>query len=614
MRLLLACLLLAAAVLPTQAQTVNICDRTPQVRSAILEAIDADECAAVNSDEMASVGVLTLHDEHLTALAGGDFAGLTSLQILRLQRNQLTTLPAGVFDSLTSLQYLFLYDNQLTALPVGVFDDVTSLQELWLDGNQLTTLPDGVFDGLTNLQTLILRRNCLTALPDSVFDSLISLEALSLGSNQLTGFPEGAFDGLASLQKLYLYNNWLTTFPAGVFDGLASLEALSLGGNELTALPDGVFDGLANLQELYLYDNQLTALPDGVFHGLTSLQTLDLSDNKLTLRVGLFDGLTSLQRLLLHDNQLTALPAGVFDGLSSLQTLDLVDNHLVELTRNDALFAGFSAEVDILLNGQTSETRLVAAVPSMVSAADSRRQGFVRIVNESQDSGTVRVFAFGDDATRRDDSIEIRLGANQVVHFNANDLEYGNVDKGIEGVGSMGADSDWRLDIETDLDVRVLAFVRHDDGFLTTMHDVLPRNDQGRLVAYTFNPSSNVNQASSLHLVNTGESEEYVRIVGIDDQGRKKVMSFPLAGREPRTLSAFDLENGWESGWRQIGPNQWRNFVGPYGTLGDGSGKWRLFITAGRSVVGISLLESVTTGHLTNISTAGVAGGGVGVE
>ena len=87
---------------------------------------------------------------------------------------------------------------------------------------------------------------------------------------------------------------------------------------------------------------------------------------------------------------------------------------------------------------------------------------------------------------------------------------------------------DWRLSVETSLDVRVLSFVRTGDGFLTAMHDVLPRDGEARLAALTFNPGQNRSQVSSLRL--------------------------------------------------------------------------RLFITAGESVVGMSLLES-PTGHLTNIST-----------
>ena len=329
-----------------------------------------------------------------------------------------------------------------------------------------------------------------------------------------------------------------------------------------------------------MHDNRLTALPKGVFNGLTRLQDL-----------------------WLHDNRLTALPKGVFDGLTRLQILDLRDNHLVGLTRDDPLFAGLSSNVSIWLSGQTEPpdtpeppppTRLAAAVPLMLSAADSTRQGFVRVVNESGESGAFRVFAF-DDGGHAPDPIEIRLGAGRVAHFNSDDLEYGNAAKGLEtGVGGP-VQGDWRLDVETDLAVRVLAFVRHGDGFLTAMHDVLPRDAAGRLVAHTFNPGSNTNQASSLRFVNTGANDERVSIEGVDDQGDSAgPVTLTLPAGESRTLSAFDLENGA------------RGFAG---TLGDGEGKWRLLITAGRSVVGMSLLESAG-GQLTNISTAGVASDG----
>ena len=304
----------------------------------------------------------------------------------------------------------------------------------------------------------------------------------------------------------------------------------------------------------------------------------------------MFDGLTSLQALYLRDNQLTSLPDGVFDGLTSLQALYLQNNHLVGIDRDDPLFAGLS-RAEILLDGQT---RLLAtAAPLMLSTYDSTRQGFVRVVNESGESGVVRVFAF-DDGGHAPDPIEIRLDAGQVVHFNANDLEYGNANKGVEGGVGGPVQGDWRLDVETGLAVRVLAFVRHGDGFLTAMHDVLPRDADGRLVAHTFNPGGNMNQASSLRLVNTGANDENVSIEGVDDQGGSGgPVTLTLPAGESRTLSAFDLENG----------------AGLTGALGDGAGKWRLLITAGRSVVGMSLPESAS-GHLTNISTAGVAGGG----
>ena len=288
----------------------------------------------------------------------------------------------------------------------------------------------------------------------------------------------------------------------------------------------------------------------------------------------------------------------MFNGLVRLSYIDLSNNHLVGLTPNDPLFAGLPSDLSLNLDGQTeapetteaNTTRLPAAVPLMTSASDSMRQGFVRIINESEEAGAVRILAF-DDGGAAANPIEIQLGAGEAFHFNAGDLENGNARKGINaGIGSP-AQGDWRLDVETALAVRVLAFVRTTDGFLTAMHDVLPRDDQGRLVAQTFNPGQNDRQVSRLRLVNAGANAESVSIEGVDDQGGAGgPATLTLAAGESRTISAQDLENGAQ---------------GLAGTLGDGAGKWRLLITAGQSVVGMSLLQSAS-GHLTNISTMGV--------
>ena len=122
--IVLAALLLCAA---GQAQTVDICDRTVQVRSAIMDRLNADDCSAVEG--LASLSQLGTYN--LRALQAGDFDGLTSLRFLYLYGN-LTALPAGVFDGLASLEYLNLSGNQLTTLPAGVFEGLTSLQRLRL--------------------------------------------------------------------------------------------------------------------------------------------------------------------------------------------------------------------------------------------------------------------------------------------------------------------------------------------------------------------------------------------------------------------------------------------------------------------------------------------------
>ena len=137
-------------------------------------------------------GTLNLDDEDITALAAGDFAGLSALTVLYLNGNDLTTLPAGVFDELTALTLLDLDGNSLSTLPAGVFDELTALTFLDLHSNELASLPANVFDGLTALTTLWLNSNDLTTLPDDVFEELTALTQLALFGNSGAPFSPTA--------------------------------------------------------------------------------------------------------------------------------------------------------------------------------------------------------------------------------------------------------------------------------------------------------------------------------------------------------------------------------------------------------------------------------------
>ena len=309
--------------------TAGICGRTEEVRDAIVALVSGvTHCALVTDAHLAAItGTLGLNGNGITALAAGDFDGLTALTQLWLFNNSLSTLPAGVFDELTALTVLRLYNNSLETLPAGVFDKLTSLTGLRLYNNSRETLPAGVFDELTALTTLELWSNSLSTLPAGVFDELTALTELWLYNNSLSTLPAGVFDELTALTTLGLYNNSLSTLPAGVFDELTALTKLALDDNSLSTLPAGVFDELTALTTLRLGFNSLSTLPAGVFDGLTALTTLRLNDSSLsTLPAGVFDGLTALTTLSLYNNSLSTLPAGVFDGLTALTTLQLQGN------------------------------------------------------------------------------------------------------------------------------------------------------------------------------------------------------------------------------------------------------------------------------------------------
>ena len=263
--------------------TPGICDRTPQVRDEILNALSGvDDCTAVTVADLATVTDLYINNrQNVTALQSGDFAGLSAVEEIQLRRNALTGLPSDLFSGLSALRVLTLADNALSSLPPGVFSGLSALEDLGLSGNA------GLGPHLTG----------------SAFSALGGLRLINLNGIGLDTVPAGLFSGLSELTDISLDGNGIEALPASLFSGLARLEVLSLGANGLGTLPDGVFSGLSALTDIVLTGNRLTELSAGVFSGLTKLKTIRLASNSLrTLPDGVFAGLTDLELLLLADN------------------------------------------------------------------------------------------------------------------------------------------------------------------------------------------------------------------------------------------------------------------------------------------------------------------------
>ena len=228
------------------------------------------------------------------------------------------------------------------------------------------------------------------------------------------------------------------------------------------------------------------------------------------------------------------------------------------------------------------------AVPLFPAASDALgRQGFVRVINHAATAGEVSIDAV-DDAGGTYPTSTLALTANQTVHFNSNDLEMGNDDKGLSG-GTGAGEGDWRLVLASELDIEVLAYIRTThDGFLTAVHDTV-RREANRHRVPTFNPGSNTNQVSRLRLVNAGEGDVEATIWGVDDRGERSsgTVNVSVSAGTSRTFTAQELEDGAD---------------GLDGALGDGAGKWQLIVESGQPLTVMSLLSS-PTGHLTNLST-----------
>ena len=214
-------------------------------------------------------------------------------------------------------------------------------------------------------------------------------------------------------------------------------------------------------------------------------------------------------------------------------------------------------------------------VPLLPSASDPDRSGFVRIINHAARSGSVRLVAIDDDGNPVGPR-ELSIGAREALHFNSDDLESGNPTKGIDP-GTGAGSGDWRLELDSDLDIEVLAYIRTPSGFLASMHEVVDADDDGRHHLDLVNPAGDVGASSLLRIVNSGEEAVDVTIRGRDDTGAEsgEVLVTVPAGAA-RTLTAEQLESGAMFD----------------GSLGSGTGRWRLSVSADDPITVMNLMES----------------------
>ena len=230
------------------------------------------------------------------------------------------------------------------------------------------------------------------------------------------------------------------------------------------------------------------------------------------------------------------------------------------------------------------------SVPLFMAHGDpEQRQGFIRIINHSDVAGTVEIVGI-DDAGMSHGPAELSIGPRETKHLNSGDMENGSADerKGFPtGIGD--GEGDWRLLLYGGgLDIEPLAYIRTlHDGFLTSMHNVVPDASLRHRVPI-FNPGSNVNQASSLRLINPGDAEAMVTITGRDDakveEGEDDEPSAPFSLTIPaggaQTVASADLEMDG---------------------IGDGTGKWSLDVVSDVPIEVVNLMSTVS-GHLTNLS------------
>lgn len=207
------------------------------------------------------------------------------------------------------------------------------------------------------------------------------------------------------------------------------------------------------------------------------------------------------------------------------------------------------------------------------------REGFVRIINHTDEHGTVAINA-RDDAGAEHGPVHLDLPPLSVRHLNSTDLENGNAEKGLpEGIQGIPGEP-VQLLLDADVTIEPLAFVRTNDGFVTSVHDPVEAANYIQRVL-TFNPPRNTNQRSILHLRNESDDPASVNIYPRDDGGwTYTTTTVELDARGAARITAPEL-----SGMADREP----------------VGKLDLEISSNRPVTVLSLVDT-PTGHITNVS------------
>ena len=269
---------------------VDVCERSPQVRDAIVSATDL-ACDAISEFDLMDVSALDLSGKEITALDAGDFTGLSNLVELDLSVNGLGVIPEQGFKDLVNLTKLDLGYTGLTDVPASI-RGMGSLQELSLQGNSIQTIHKESFKGLSGLRVL------------------------NLGRNQITGLENGFLSDLESLAYLHLRANRLTDVRKEMWQGPLDLIRLDLGENPLGQIPSDAFASVPSLFQLFLDKTLLAAVPHQAINSL-SLFDLNLANNRISDLSKLEFSGDRISYLLLQNNRIQSIPEAFFDGFTS---------------------------------------------------------------------------------------------------------------------------------------------------------------------------------------------------------------------------------------------------------------------------------------------------------
>lgn len=198
-------------------------------------------------------------------------------------------------------------------------------------------------------------------------------------------------------------------------------------------------------------------------------------------------------------------------------------------------------------------------------------QGFYSFENAEDYAQTASILLVGDSGQLLRGA-EISVPGDRLTHINSQDLLKGNPEKSVTVTvvaEPQESEAAWAL-VTTPANMWVRAYVRAPGGFVSGMSDTLERYISGTGLAIEhatfFNPGSNQGIVSVLRILNSATRPRTAVIDGKDAHNNWfGPVTCRMEGGQALMLSARALEEG---------PDECS------GRLGDGAGKWRLFVSS----------------------------------
>lgn len=301
-----------ASISEAQAMT-PVCDRTTQVKNAIVKIVEKP-CGEVAAMDMEAISDLAVYS--LETLSLGDFDGLSGLNSLSLEGSQLMSIPSNIFDPLVSLKELSVDNIGALTLPSNLLNNLINLSTFrWANGF-LAGLPKDFFNGPADLKEIWLTRNQISSFPVGILDNVPGLESLLLFGNQIPVMPEEMFKNLHQLNFLNI--DFEATSPE-LLSKVAQIHFLTLMVQKMNFVPANFLSVLPNLKYLAIEVSSKAgsdSIAEDFLLNAPNLQFFGLEGGDFeTLPERLLNRNEYLSQLFLRDNKLTFLPVLFFEGM-----------------------------------------------------------------------------------------------------------------------------------------------------------------------------------------------------------------------------------------------------------------------------------------------------------